>query len=91
MINLSRPSFGTLKTVLYKHHNKRKYQILRSSTFLKTKVSGGTKRAILGLTVPRRYFFCGSFMFLFCLMFAMSLCASVYLCFVVTYWEKADL
>ena len=30
-------------------------------------------------------------MFLFCLMFAMSLCASVYMCFVVTCWERADL
>ena len=30
-------------------------------------------------------------MFLFCLVFAMSLCASVYLCLVVTYLEKADL
>ena len=30
-------------------------------------------------------------MFLFCLMFAMSLCTSVYLCFVVTCWERADL
>ena len=29
-------------------------------------------------------------MFLFCLMFAMSLCASVYMCFVVI-WERADL
>ena len=28
-------------------------------------------------------------MFLSCLMFAMSLCASVYLCFVVTCWERA--
>ena len=35
--------------------------------------------------------FCGSFMFLFCLVFAMSLCASVYICFVVTCWERADL
>ena len=34
---------------------------------------------------------CGSFMFLFCLVFAMSLCASVYMCFVVTCWERADL
>ena len=25
------------------------------------------------LTVPRRFFFCGSFMFLFCLVFAMAL------------------
>ena len=30
-------------------------------------------------------------MFLFCLMFAMSLCTSVYMCFVVTCWERADL
>ena len=43
------------------------------------------------MTVPRRYFFCGSFMFLFCLVFAMSLYASVYMCFVVTCWERADL
>ena len=27
-------------------------------------------------------------MFLFCLVFAMSLCASVYVCFVVTCWER---
>ena len=31
------------------------------------------------------------FMFLFCLVFAMSLCASVYMCFLVISWEKADL
>ena len=30
-------------------------------------------------------------MFLFCLVFAMSLCASVYMCFVVTCWDRADL
>ena len=35
--------------------------------------------------------FCGSFMFLFCRVFAMSLCASVYMCFVVTCGERADL
>ena len=29
-------------------------------------------------------------MFLFCLVFAMSLCASVYMCFVVTCWERVD-
>ena len=29
-------------------------------------------------------------MFLFCLMFAMPLCASVYMCFVVTCCERAD-
>ena len=27
-------------------------------------------------------------MFLFCLVFAMSLCASVYMCSVVTCWER---
>ena len=38
-----------------------------------------------------RCFFCGSFMLLFCLVFAMHLFASVYMCFVVTCWERADL
>ena len=27
----------------------------------------------------------------FCLVFALSLCASVYMCLAVTYWERADL
>ena len=30
-------------------------------------------------------------MLLFCLVFSMSLCASVYMCFVVTCWKRADL
>ena len=30
-------------------------------------------------------------LFLFCLVFAMSLCASAYMSFVVTYWERAEL
>ena len=30
-------------------------------------------------------------MFLFCFVFAKSLCASVYMCFVVTCLERADL
>ena len=30
-------------------------------------------------------------MFLFCLVFAVSLCVSVCVCFVVTCWERADL
>ena len=30
-------------------------------------------------------------MFLFCLVFAMSLCAFVYMCFAVTCLERADL
>ena len=42
------------------------------------------------LIVPRPYFFCGSFMF-FCLVFAMPLCVSVYLCLVVTCWVRADI
>ena len=36
-------------------------------------------------------FLFGSFMFLFYLVFVMSLCVSVYMCFVVTCWERADL
>ena len=42
------------------------------------------------LTVPRRYFFV-DLVFFFCLVFVMPLCASVYLCLVVTCWESADL
>ena len=41
------------------------------------------------LTIPRRYFFCGSF-----LLFISCVCqsfASVHCCLVVTYWAKADL
>ena len=38
----------------------------------------GTLRGT-GLTVPRRYFFCGSFMFLICLVFAMF-CARLFIC-----------
>ena len=33
---------------------------------------------------------CLAFMFL-CLVFVMPLCASVYMCLVVTCWERADL
>ena len=36
------------------------------------------KKMVL-LTVPRRYFFCGPFMFLFCLVFAMF-CARLFIC-----------
>ena len=38
------------------------------------------------LTVPRQYF-----LFFFCLVFAMPLCASVNMCLVVTCWERVDL
>ena len=44
-----------------------------------------------GTDVSRQYFFCGSFMFFSCLVFAVRLCASVYMCLVVTCWERADL
>ena len=68
--------------------------ILTSTILQKTQILNGCEtfafKYIL-LTVPRLYFFCGSFMLLFCLVFAMSLCASVYMCFVVTCWERADL
>ena len=30
-------------------------------------------------------------MFLFCLVFAMSLCESVYMCFMIFCWERGDL
>ena len=41
------------------------------------------------LTVPRWYFFCGSFVFfVFCVSHAF---ASVHCCLVVTCWERADL
>ena len=42
------------------------------------------------LTVPRRYVFVDLLCF-FCLVFAMLMCASVYMCLVVTCWERADL
>ena len=42
------------------------------------------------LAVPGRCFFCGSFVFLFCLVFAVSLCASVCVCFVVACWGVAS-
>ena len=43
------------------------------------------------LTLLRGYFFYGSFMFFFCLVFALPLWASVYMCLVVTCWERAYL
>ena len=38
-----------------------------------------------------RVFFLFYFVLFFCLVFALSLCASVYLCFVVTCWIRAGL
>ena len=51
-----------------------------------------------GLSPPVKYFTDRSkavlllwiFMFFFCLVVAMPLCASVYMCLVVTCWEGAD-
>ena len=41
------------------------------------------------LTVPRRYFFCGSFvLFMSCVCHAFT---SVHCCLVITCWERADL
>ena len=37
------------------------------------------------LTIPEQWFFCGS------CVFSVSLCASVYMCFVVLCWEGAGL
>ena len=36
------------------------------------------------------FFLLWIFYVFFCLVFAMSLCASVYMCFVVHCWERAD-
>ena len=60
-------------------------------------ISGCGWRRETGLTPPVKYstdrikavLLYGSFMF-FCLVFAMPLCASVYMCLVVTCWERAD-
>ena len=56
------------------------------------------RRSITGLSPPVKYFtdrskavfLCGSLMF-FCLVFAIPLSASVYICLAVTCWERADL
>ena len=55
--------------------------VLRKHRFQKRRLSDTiymTARNLI-LTVPRRYFFCGSFMFLFCLVFAMF-CARLFIC-----------
>ena len=41
------------------------------------------------LTVPRSYFFCGSFML--CMSFVCHAFASVHCCLVATYWKSAGL
>ena len=43
------------------------------------------------LTIPRRYLFCEYFMFLMSCVCYACVYASVYLCLVVTCWERADL
>ena len=53
-------------------------------------------RCKTGLSPPVRYFTARSkailllWIFFFCLAFAMPLCVSVYMCLVVTCWERAD-
>ena len=53
-----------------------------------------------GISPPVKYFtdhskavliLCIFYVFFFCPVFAMPLCVSVYLCLVVTCWERADL
>ena len=56
----------------------------------KEKTGLSPSEKIFLLTVPRRYFFCGTFMLILS-WFVMLLCASVYCCFVATCWEKADI
>ena len=62
-------------------------------------VGRGGDILIFGLSPPVKYFtdrskavlLCGSLVFFFCLVFAMPLCVSVYMCLVVTCREKAAL
>ena len=59
--------------------NKKVVNKLRADTVLLVKAG----RSKTGLSPPVKYFTC--------LVFAVSLCVSVYMCFVVTCWEWADL
>ena len=47
-------------------------------------------KEMLNITPTQKSCFILIFMF-FCLLFAIPLCASVYMCLVVTCWERADL
>ena len=69
---------------------------------LNNKQMGGLRfaRRKTGLSLPVKYFTDRSkavlllwifYVCFFCLAFAMPLCASVYMCFVVTCWERAAL
>ena len=80
LLFITRPGHILYMECQFRHSYGRTYKAQLSS-----------KRKRTDADFPRRYLFCGSFMFLFCLVFAMSLCASVYMCFVVTCWERADL
>ena len=51
----------------------------------------GTKRIKFEARLPWRYFFVDLLWIFFCLVFAVPLYASVYMCLVVTCWERADL
>ena len=61
--------------------------------------NSNVKSKAFSLSPPVKYFtdrskavlLLRNLLYLFCFVFAMSLCASVYMCFVVTCWERADL
>ena len=72
-----------------KHQTKQYHYIMNLATALAQ--SDQSMCFLYEESFPRRFFFCGYVMFLFCLVFAMFLSASVYMCFVVTCWERADL
>ena len=57
----------------------------------KGQISLNFKHKVNSESVEILWEFCGSFMLFFCLVFVMPLCASVYLCHVVTCWERSDL
>ena len=74
---MSKYDFSTLYNTLPHNSTKEKLTELIEQTFNR----GGSHYLACNilLTVSRRYFFCGSFMFLFCLVFAMF-CARLFIC-----------
>ena len=75
--------WSSIKDMTYyictKHRIKQYYYIMNLATALAQ--SYQSVCCLYEESFPRRFFFCGYLMFLFCLVFAMSLCASVYVCF----------
>ena len=66
-----------------------KFDLIGQKAYKEKLTTTTTTKAALAVRawVYYKWIFCA----LFCLVFAMSLCASVYMCFVVTCWERADL